>query len=419
MLNLNQLDQNYTYLIAVSGGSDSIALLDILYKKQFKLHIVHVNYKTRLGSEIEQQIVESYATKHNIPISIMIAPKHQKGNFENFAREVRYNFFAEVYFKINAKGLFIAHQFDDLLETYLIQKQRRSIVSYYGLKDISDIKGMKVYRPLLEYTKKQLEDYCHDNNIDYHVDESNLSTTYTRNRLRIETLSKYSHLDKLELLNKIKHDNDLIAIKEQEYVKNSNECIAHNRIDLEKFKLLSLDDKIYLLYKYIQKNSEYEKLNLSKSRLIDLIDKLISSKSNMELPLNKKFVLLKEYSSVFLSKTLYNTIYKYVCNEDEYPCGTYFMTTNEGHPHEGVYVTSSDFPLTIRPYLNGDKIQIKNGYKKVNRVFIDNKIPLSMRKVYPMIVNKDGEILLIPNLIKAYSRHHKQDRFFIKFIYRR
>jgi hypoxanthine phosphoribosyltransferase len=412
---LDQLSKRNLYLVAVSGGADSMALLDILFKRGFKLHIAHVNYKTRVSSDFEQELVEKYAHKYKIPITILVAPKHREGNFEEFARNVRYDFFASTAKKVKARGVFVGHHKDDLLETYLIQKRRGGIVSFYGLKDKTDIKGLTVIRPLLHLDKEQIIEYCLKHSIPYHDDESNLSNKYLRNRIRHNIVDKMSRLEKEEMLAKINKENEVLYKIDQRCLKNMKECVTNNVIDLKCFKKLNQEDAFYLLNKYIRINTNYEKINLSKAYLKELVRLLKTGKGSKSWNIGQNFELLKDYNSVFLIKKMYNISYKYVVYEGEYPSSDYFVSSNHGHPHVGVYVTKEDFPLTIRPYQSQDKIKIKEGYKKINRVYIDSKVNKKLREVYPIVLNKKGEVLLVPSLIKSYDRHNKEDNYFVRF----
>ncbi len=78
----------------------------------------------------------------------------------------------------------------------------------------------------------------------------------------------------------------------------------------------------------------------------------------------------------------------------------YFCLKTEGHVNEGLYLNEDDYPIVIRNFKNGDSIKTKGGTKKVSRLFIDNKIPLGLRKRWPVVLNKREEIILIPHLAK-------------------
>ena len=110
-------DLSKKYIVACSGGPDSMALLDMLRNHNFNIVVAMVNYKTRLESDDEENLVRSYCDKYNIKCVVSIFDEKQKGNFEDIARKYRYNFFANLYQSENASGLFVAHHKDDVIET--------------------------------------------------------------------------------------------------------------------------------------------------------------------------------------------------------------------------------------------------------------------------------------------------------------
>jgi len=183
-------------LVAVSGGSDSMALLDMLYKQNKKLIVCHVNYNVRESAFRDESIVENYCKERDIKLEVLKGFEYQKseGNFENWARVIRYNFFKEIYKKYDCDYLYVGHNLDDLLETYFIQKERNSKCDFFGLKEESFIYEMKVKRILLDYSKEELKIYCENNNIEYGIDETNFDETYLRNNIRHNVMfSLYSN----------------------------------------------------------------------------------------------------------------------------------------------------------------------------------------------------------------------------------
>ena len=105
---------------------------------------------------------------------------------------------------------------EDLIETYLLQKKRNAIVEYYGLREENVIQGMRLVRPLLGYTKKELEDYCLDNNLLFGVDETNFDLSYTRNRIRCEIINKMTSSQVEKILEEIRNVNEI----RQDYLRN-------------------------------------------------------------------------------------------------------------------------------------------------------------------------------------------------------
>lgn len=130
------IDKNKTYLLACSYGPDSMALLDKLIKEHFKIVVCHVNYHKRDISDFEEESLRKYCLDHNILIEILDTSSLKVvGNFQAWARDVRYEFFNTCYKKYDAAGLFVAHQQDDLIETYILQKNRNNYVNYFGIQE--------------------------------------------------------------------------------------------------------------------------------------------------------------------------------------------------------------------------------------------------------------------------------------------
>ncbi len=102
-------------LLAVSGGPDSMALLND-YKKS-KVVVAHINYKKRADSDIDQKIVEDFCAKYEIPCEVLVVTKECVGNFQKWARDIRYEYFKKIYQKYDCKKLLVAHHLDDFIET--------------------------------------------------------------------------------------------------------------------------------------------------------------------------------------------------------------------------------------------------------------------------------------------------------------
>ena len=186
-----------------------MALLSMLLKENYQLVVCHLNYKKRETSDRDEKIVREFCKQNNLIFECCIADDYVKGNFQNWARERRYQFFEDIYRKYNAKYLFIGHHLDDYLETYFLQEKRKAIVKSYGILENTNYYDMNICRPLLNYTKKDLEDYCSKNNIIYGIDETNLQDKYARNVIRHNVVERMAKEDKLDLKNKIEEKTDL------------------------------------------------------------------------------------------------------------------------------------------------------------------------------------------------------------------
>lgn len=165
------------YLVAVSGGVDSVVLLDMLSKSDHHLIVAHVDHGIRSDSVADARFVEALAKRYRVPF-VMTQLELGEHASEERARSARYEFlFAEA--KKHRAHIVTAHHQDDLVETIAINVHRGT--GWRGLA-VLDRKG--VHRPLLALSKKQLYDYAIKHRLEWVEDSTNATDKYLRNRLR-------------------------------------------------------------------------------------------------------------------------------------------------------------------------------------------------------------------------------------------
>jgi tRNA(Ile)-lysidine synthetase-like protein len=123
-------NKDYFYVLGVSGGPDSMFLLDKMRKLKYNLIVAHVNYKKRSDSDFDEKVVHDYCRKFKIKFFSFHPKSYEKGNFQSLARKIRYDFFFSIANKFATKRIVIAHNFEDLLETYQLQLKRNSFVNH-------------------------------------------------------------------------------------------------------------------------------------------------------------------------------------------------------------------------------------------------------------------------------------------------
>jgi tRNA(Ile)-lysidine synthase len=166
------------YIVAVSGGVDSVALLDILNKKEdAKLIIAHVDHGIRDDSIEDALFVENLAKKYKLPFE-SVQLKLGKDASEDASRQERYRFFEELAKKYDAQ-IATAHHKNDVVETMII-----NILRGTGWRGLCSLRNEVIYRPLLAMTKKQIVDYAKKNNLQWREDETNAEQIYLRNYIR-------------------------------------------------------------------------------------------------------------------------------------------------------------------------------------------------------------------------------------------
>jgi len=402
---MKELDKSKLYLVACSGGPDSMALLDMLVKENYNLIVAMVNYKTRDESDSEQKLVEDYCLRHNLKCEVSIYDNSLKGNFEDVARKYRYNFFATIYTKYNCDGLVVAHHKDDLIETYLLKKKRNVINESYLIKNHTVINKMDVYRPLLEsYYKDDLLKYCVDNNIPYGIDKTNFMDIHSRNVIR----KKLATMDKNKVYKEaLKEEDKLIKTRKEvkEYIKYYPTYLVSD--------LKTKDDFFLKLFIYEAIDRKYHRF-VNKALLTNFKDFLVSDKPNLTYHIENDYYLEKSYETISFRKRK-DQDFRYVLEHHKYISTPYFKIVENGLKMQGVYVSDDDYPIIIRNYNNDDKIALKEGTKKITRLFIDKKVPVLERKMLPVIENKKHEIIFVYGLYRKYGlKYVKNNLFMIK-----
>ena len=385
-------------VVACSGGPDSMALLDQLNKQGKDIVVAHVNYKHRDTADRDEKIVKEYCKKYDIPVRVLY-PVHEKGNFQAWARDVRYAFFEEVADEFDTKLLYVAHQMDDVIETYLFQKNRNMICDWYGLKEKSVRHGYQIVRPLLNFTKSELQQYCNDNGVSFGIDESNLTNHYTRNVIRHTQIEKMDRKEKEEWILKIQNENDFWQIKREgmeEFFKNWN-----NDVDAllnQKEAWLYLDTFLFhsLCHHFSRKYMEELCAQLKGNVLIEIENHLLERHNN-------KLYFMPSPKDVY-----------YTLNELEYKDYKEYSIMNQGQTIESFSVEASDFPLVVRRVKVNDVISMRFGNKNVHRFFVDRKICKIYRKYWLVVENNAGKVIFVPGLGCDVEHYSQNQQFYFK-----
>ena len=178
---------NKTIVLACSTGIDSMVLLNLLlnYTKNSKIIISHINHQKRTQSTLEEEYIKKYCLEKGLKCYVKVLPHYEESNFQEWARDQRYQFFDEIMEKENADYLITAHHADDNLETIIMRLLKSSsLKGYAGIEELTKKENYYIFRPLLENSKKEIMEYAVKNNIFYYQDDSNYSDDYTRNRIR-------------------------------------------------------------------------------------------------------------------------------------------------------------------------------------------------------------------------------------------
>ena len=395
-----------------------MALYALLLKANIDFDVAFINYHLREESDEEEKKIKafSFLSSKNLYIKEAFYNKEKDKNIEKWARDVRYNYFEELNKEHKYEAVLIAHNLDDLIETYIIQTKRSNFVSYYGLKSIFYRGNTKYIRPLLKYRKLDLLTYNIRHFIPYLIDKSNFDNSYLRNDIRNNYVSKLTKAEVNKYLKEINEKNKAKKEESKLYLKLVNK---DNLIKIEDiFKLYELnkdvkikdilDDKdeinrlnekefINFFYYYISKFLYLK--DISKKEIIDIYQKIKLNK-NMIIPLtNTPYYIFIQYG-YFKIDYIYESKYEFILDQD----GNKYIKFLHNKKTENLFKMFEK--VLIKPvskdeyytYLGKDGTKSS---KRVSHIFIDMKLPSEYRKIYPGIYNpKTNELIYIPRYMK-------------------
>lgn len=418
-------------VVGVSGGVDSMTLLHLLKTYNYRIVCAHVNHGLRVESEDEYKFVENYCKVNDIIFEGYKINGYKNNKFtEDEARSKRYDFFERVLKKYNSKYLLTAHHGDDLVETILMRIVRGSNINgYKGFSKISKFNDFTILRPLVFYTKRDIEEYANKHNIVSVFDRSNESKKYTRNRIRLDVLPILKKENSLVHKKFLMFNEDMEEI--YDYLNHEidsffSEVYVDNVLDLIKFNRLHIIIKKGLLERILF-NLYKGDIGLINKNHINNIFKLIDSDGNKSINLPKNIMVRNEYSKLIFCgmNNNINNGYEYILDNEvcieNYGTIKFVDDTNEKSNYV-IKLNSRDIklPLIVRNKLDSDTMYVKNmnGCKKVNRIFIDEKVSKDKRNNYPIVLDSDNNILWIPGIKKSKFDCYNKDFYdiIIKYI---
>lgn len=285
-------------LIAISGGVDSM-VLSFLYKNE-DIVLAFVNYNIRKDTNIDQKIVTDFAKKNNLILKMLVlnGEKPIKKNFQNWAREIRYEFFRKLYIKYKCSELLVAHHKDDFLETCLMQRQKNQNKLFYGIRKKTYFKNMNIYRPLLfKFWKDEIYEFANKYKIEYNDDFTNFTSAYTRNKIRNNILKENNIFEKEKMLNEfLKHNESNNYLSDEikdEYKKWSNTSFN------KKFFINNVKNKHHVIIMYI--NNHFKNIKLNTNIINNVISFIKNLDNNKKYKLNNGQAILKKDNKLFVA----------------------------------------------------------------------------------------------------------------------
>ncbi len=308
-------------VLGVSGGPDSITMLDILNEIKnddkinlnFEIIVCHINHMIREEANEDEEYVKKYCNKKNIQfysesIDVKKLANNNKTGVEETGRTVRYEFFNEICKKTNANKIAIAHNKNDKIETIIMNVIRGTGIS--GLKGIEAKRG-KYIRPLIECERFEIENYCEQNKLNPRIDKTNFDNEYTRNKIRnvvIPYIKKEFNpniIETIDRLSDVVNKEDLYI--EEQMKKEYKNILQEERngqivLNLKKFnnqeKVIKARLVLYTITRLLGNCKGIEKIHIE-----DIIKLCSNNIGNKYLTPNKNVkVLVKNHQIYFISQ---------------------------------------------------------------------------------------------------------------------
>jgi tRNA(Ile)-lysidine synthase len=373
-------------LITVSGGLDSVVLTQLFHSLHFNISLAHCNFNLRaLESDKDEDFVKKIGKDLDLEVFTAnfntneFASKN-KISTQIAARELRYNWFQELAEKHQFDYVLTAHHADDNLETFLINLSRGTGLE--GLTGIPTI-NKNIVRPLLIFSRKEIEKYAKENTIAWREDQSNASTKYIRNKIRHQVIPILKEINPT-LLNSFQKTTDNLK-GSQQIVKDSIDQVKKKVINSDQNGITKLDiselQKLSNLKAYlfeILKPYGFTEWNDIKNLLSAQSGKQVFSKTHRLLKdrdflLLSKLSLQKEFSEILIAKNAKEILepihltFKNISKIEQSDQNIIFLDLEK-----------LTFPLTVRKWKEGDYFYPigMHGKKKLSKFFKDEKYSL-------------------------------------------
>jgi len=402
----NQAD---TILVGVSGGIDSVVLLDLLDKAGFSVAIAHCNFRLRgAESDGDERLVCDLARKYDAPLfktSFETADYalENKISIEMAARDLRYQWFEMIRATHHFDCIAVAHHRDDQLETFFLNLARGTGLT--GLTGMKPVNG-KIVRPLLFASRDEIEKYRHENFLDFREDSSNLSLDYQRNKIRHTLLPVMESLNpsfREGLIRTMSYLEDVSKICDRAIQQNWERVSVRKGNDylISIAELKLLDPLPTYLFEFLKS------FGFNSQVVVDIVASLDG------IP-GKQFVsqthrLVRDRESLILSPLQPENRKQFYLEEGMkelvFPVHLKISVSEKKEKFElsdSRFVACIDrdhvqFPLLIRRWEKGDYFKPlgMNGFKKISDFFIDSKLSLPEKEHVWILANGEQVVWII------------------------
>lgn len=418
--------KNEVVAVALSGGSDSMALLHYLNsnKTKYEINIIALNVEHGIrGKESveDTNFVKKYCENNNIPLLIYSVDsisyaKNNNLSIEESARKLRYDCFYDAINSKKCDKVATAHHIADNFESILLNIFRGTGIK--GLTGITENYDNKIIRPLIKTKKQEILDYVEKNNLPYVTDSTNLCDDYTRNNFRLNIIPKIIEIFP-EAESSVLRLSQIVKQYENYVDKKTNEIVTYKNNNVE----IAIPNESILISNATIKAMQYLGLEKDWTKAqADEVVKLASLKTSAKISLPKNIVAIKEYDRICL----------YVeknCEQQSIPFGiknfefcnkkyTIKKVENVTDLKGGLFADLDKIPqdAVIRTKQDGDIFtKFGGGTKKLNDYLTDKKVPFKDRNSIPVLAKGNIVYLIFEISISEQIKIDKNSRNIVQF----
>ncbi len=400
----NMLSKGDNLLIGLSGGADSVALLNVMLSLATELEIsisaCHVNHMLRgIESDCDEKFVRCLCAKLNVPLKCFsvdvnsLAQKQGKST-EEAARNARY----ECFEKASSGGkIATAHTLSDSAETVLLNLTRGTAIK--GLCGIPPVRG-NIIRPLIECTRSEVEDYCNANSLEYVTDSSNLTSDYTRNKLRHEVIPVFKGINPsfenavLRMTNSLEQDSNYL------------DEVANAQLSTQISKLAAMPTAIRhrCISKFLEKNN----ISLSTFKIIETDAIIMQNSGKINVDGNSHIVAQNGELKFISSDDGHDKLWEVplslgectLPNGDSYVFKLIkpeeykeFINFSENSLYQLLDYDKIIGTVVLRSRYGGDKIKLNGrGFTSTVKKLLASRLPVDKRAQQLIIADDDGPV---------------------------
>ncbi|MFB0997850.1 MAG: tRNA lysidine(34) synthetase TilS [Flavobacteriales bacterium] len=404
-LSLKEIEdyQNKKFLLAISGGIDSMVLLSLFSELGLNFSVAHCNFKLRETEAnkdqdfVKQSARDKKAHFYTIDFDTLAYKKENKLSTQMAARKLRYNWFNEIKKQHNYDYIVTAHHLDDNVETVLLNLTRGTgINGIVGMKSVSNF----IFRPLLKISKQKIIEFSDENNVDFREDQSNESNDYKRNKIRNQIMPLFQEMNPsfTETMGQnIEHFDSVNSIYTKFVENQLGDFVIKTQGDSFFIEIKKIKNKTQISYEFLSR------FNFNYSQVLQLNSSLMEGNSTGKYFYSSSHKLLIDRKQLILSPNLNTDEVTVAINKiDKFVTYPIQLTFNEVPKEEFELKLDSShafldadklrYPLHLRVWKKGDSFSPFGmvGKKKISDYLIDEKISrIEKEKTYVLISNDE------------------------------